>query len=32
MHGILTDYPYVALVSTAPQWLGFEREETPTRL
>ena len=27
MHGILTDYPYIATVSSAPKLLGFEDEE-----
>lgn len=26
-HGILTDYPYIATVSSAPQLFGFEDEE-----
>ena len=26
MHGLLTDYPYVALVSSAPSLVGFKNE------
>lgn len=32
MHGLLTDYPYVLIVGTAPFWLGFGRPSTPTTL
>ena len=32
MHGLLTDYPYVLIVGTAPFWLGFARPSTPTTL
>ncbi len=27
MHGLVTDYPYVALVSTAPETVGFTDEK-----
>lgn len=32
MHGLVTDYPYVALVSTAPETAGFADEKTATTL
>lgn len=32
MHGLITDYPYVALVSTAPETVGFKDNETATAL
>ncbi len=32
MHGLITDYPYVALVSTAPETFGFKDNETATIL
>ena len=32
MHGLVTDYPYVALVSTAPETIGFTDEKTATVL
>lgn len=27
MHGLLTDYPYIALVSSAPELVGFQNEK-----
>ena len=32
MHGLITDYPYVALISTAPETVGFKDNETATTL
>lgn len=32
MHGLVTDYPYVALFSTAPETVGFENEKTAVTL
>ena len=32
MHGLITDYPYVALVSTAPETVGFKDDKTATAL
>ncbi len=32
LHGLLTDYPYVLIVGTAPFWLGLARSSTPTTL
>ncbi len=32
LHIPLTDYPYVALMSTAPYWAGFKNAQTPTLL
>lgn len=32
LHGLITDYPYVALVSTAPETFGFKDSETATTL
>ncbi len=32
MHGLLTDYPYVLIVGTAPFWLGFRDQRTPATL
>lgn len=32
MHGLVTDYPYVALVSTAPETVGFRDEKTAALL
>lgn len=32
LHGLITDYPYVALVSTAPETIGFTDEKTATTL
>ena len=32
LHGLITDYPYVALVSTAPETIGFKDEQTATTL
>ncbi len=32
MHGLVTDYPYVALVSTAPETVGFKNEKTAATL
>ena len=32
MHGLLTDYPYVLIVGTAPFWLGFRDQHTPATL
>ena len=32
MHGLITDYPYVALVSTAPETVGSKDEKTATAL
>ena len=32
MHGLITDYPYVALVGSAPETVGFKDEKTATTL
>ena len=32
MHGLITDYPYVALFSTAPETVGFAEEKTAATL
>ncbi len=32
MHGLLTDYPYMALVSSAPNLAGFKDEKTAALL
>ena len=32
LHGVVTDYPYVALVSTAPETAGFADEKTAATL
>ena len=32
MHGLLSDYPYVLVVGTAPFWLGFRDQHTPATL
>lgn len=32
MHGLITDYPYVALISTAPETVGFKDEKTAATL
>ena len=32
MHGLIADYPYVALVGTAPETVGFADEKAATRL
>lgn len=32
MHGLITDYPYIALVSTAPETARFTAEKTATTL
>ncbi len=32
MHGLLTDYPYVALVSSAPGLVGFKDEKVASLL
>ena len=32
VHGLLTDYPYVLLVGSAPFWLGFWNQHTPATL
>ena len=32
MHGLVTDYPYVALVGSAPETVGFKDEETAVAL
>lgn len=32
MHGLVTDYPYVAFVSTAPETIGFNEEKTAAAL
>ena len=32
LHGLITDYPYVALVSTAPEIVGFKDEKAATVL
>lgn len=32
MHRLLTDYPYIALVSSAPELVGFQDEKTASLL
>ncbi len=32
MHGLIADYPYVALVGTAPETVGFTDEKTAATL
>lgn len=32
MHGLLTDYPYVLIVGSAPFWLNFRDQHTPATL
>lgn len=32
LHGLITDYPYVALVGSAPETVGFKDEETAVAL
>ena len=32
LHGLLTDYPYVLIVGSAPFWLGLDRHSTPAIL
>lgn len=32
MHGLITDYPYVALVGSAPETVGFKDNETAATL
>ena len=32
VHGLLTDYPYVLIVGSAPFWLGFWDQHTPATL
>lgn len=32
MHGLLTDYPYIALVSSAPELVGFKDEKSAALL
>lgn len=32
MHGLITDYPYVALVGSAPETVGFTDEKTAVAL